>query len=206
MSDREKIEGLFDSYDFPVYALCDILEYQNLNHLKASYWSKCYQGKCSFCQDNTVTRENKYLNLLACESCFTDIKSGEVDVVNPGDHLVSQVIHQILRDLIQKNYFLVASSDMVFEECEIKHNTCCVCQQTIWKPSGLNKSTEGFDLHHPLGDAKAPLRLNEDVALSTNYNEMAHYECVKDTGFLNTFTERDFKDIIEYHFSDLFEN
>ena len=180
MSDEQKIEELFENHDFPVYALCDDV-FRNLEyHLGPSDWLKSDQiQKCSFCQEQVATRKNSHLDLFACESCFTDIESGEVDIVDPEDHPVSQVIHQLFCEAIQKNYFLVASYEAVFEEYEIKRNTCCVCQQTI---------------------------MNGDVAISSDHSEIAHYECIKETGFPNYFTPEDFKEVIRDHFSDVFEN
>lgn len=180
MSDERKIDELFENHDFPVYALCSE-DFRNLEyHLKASYWSKCHHSeKCSFCDNDSVIKENKYLNLFSCESCFADIKSGEVDIVDPKDHPVSIVIHKMLCDSIQKNYFLVASYEAVFEEYEIERNTCCVCNQTIE---------------------------NQDVAISSDQTEMAHYKCVSETGFPDIFTPDDFKEIIIDHFSDILDD
>jgi hypothetical protein len=171
--DLMKINALINHNDFSIRET-------NIDHFGVSNWIPFQNGQCSFCNDPEVVKKNEHFNLLGCRSCLQDLTDGEIDIVNPNDHLLSQKIHNIICDGIQKNYFVVVDSDIVFNEYFIKHNICYSCGNKIE---------------------------NCEVAIFAGGNSMAHHNCISESGFVGLLTENDFKDIISTYFEeDILDN
>lgn len=171
--DKIKINTMFDNSDFPIYVFNDGIE----SSFGPSNWVESTGDKCSFCEDSKVTGKNEHLDLVSCQSCLQEIIDGEFDVINPENHPVSKKIYDILCDYIKKNYHDINQAGLIFNDYKIKHNICYVCGNKI-------DNNE------------------EEVAISGCESAMAHYECVKENGFVGLYTDDDFKDIIKSHFEE----
>ena len=168
--DLIKINSLLDSTD-------ESFSDNYIDYITVSNWIPFQDGQCSFCNDLEVIKKNEHYNLLGCKSCIQELIDEEVDVDNPQDHPLSQKIHEILCDFIQKNYFLIVESDIIFNEYFIEHNICYSCGNQIE---------------------------NCDVAVFINGNAIAHHDCVSETGFIGLLTDNDFKGIISDNFEGIY--
>lgn len=148
-----------------------------IDYISVYNWIPFQDGQCSFCNNPEVIKKNEHYNLLGCKSCIQELIDDEVDIDDPQDHPLSQKIYEILCDFVQKNYFLVVKSNLVFSEYFIEHNTCYSCGNQIE---------------------------NCKVAVFGKRNALAHRNCVSETGFVGLLTDNDFKEIISNNFEGIY--
>jgi len=168
--DAEKIDTLLDHNDHPLFVDSgEITEMFDL--LSIVFWTK-YSGdrSCSFCHE-PAWHHNEQINMYACATCMLDLENGEVDVFQPDDHPVSLKLFNIIREWVDTNHWTSAQTAVYFDEYEITHNYCHVCQNTI------ENIPETY------------------VAIATGGKAVAHSECATREGFRNCFT--DYEDICE---------
>jgi hypothetical protein len=125
--------------------------------------------KCFFC-DNPAKYDNFALEMFACSGCYFEINDGEIDLIDPGNHLISKKIQQQLREIIDMVYCCSDGDD-----CSItifENRTCFICSQNIVE--GEFMMTE----------------VNNKYAI-------AHEKCHGQHGFRGFFNDEDYKSIIE---------
>ena len=167
--DVPKFDNLLEIQDFPIYTVCDDLR-DFIHNLGRKHWTNLQTDQpCSFCHD-PAQLHNSDNNLYSCESCHADLTTNETDVLNPGDHPVSNYIHNYFRDWIIRSYWTCSDVNEVYDECEIAHNLCYICKQEILRSTGEDRVEMG-------------------ITSSGDRYVIGHYECCCKVGFPDLTSE-----------------
>lgn len=108
----------------------DHIEYF-IKSIKSTHWIKLYETQsCTFCLHRHGTYKNDEFKLISCDECFSDIYTGEIDILDPCDHNVSQYIRKFFCEWVDMNYYgFIDSGD--FCDRKISYNQCDICDNLL---------------------------------------------------------------------------
>jgi hypothetical protein len=162
------MDDIFEYNDFPVYVDRDELDLY-FDHLKLTWFQPITTyDLCMFCNANG-SFYNEMLKITICIACFTELHDREIDIDDPKDHMLSKKLRQYVCDWIDKEYMLVIRIDEL-DENNIPHGLCYVC----------DKPNDG-----------------EYIAISGNGKAIAHETCVKNHGFKNCYSFKEYNHIFD---------
>lgn len=159
--DRRKISTLID-YNMDVINTNDI--FTLFNNLKLIFWKPqdiIPDSRCTFCYDQAKFF-NERCDMLACDSCMLELEYQEIDLSKPEDHPLSKFLYYKIRDLMERNFYFLISSDIYFEEFDVKYNTCDICQKIIDNDC--------------------------EIALFSSLGPISHHKCLNRDGFYGHIT------------------
>lgn len=175
------IDGLFydnsirhkilDSMDFPVYVDIDEI-YSYFKKLKGKYWIKISTSNCTFC-DKSGLYQNIENNLNACETCHSNITSGNIDIIDVNDKLeLNNKLRDVLCNCINHNYYELIKLNSYFEEYGGSIKNCEICLNTLD---------------------------SEYIAICPKL--VAHEECIKNKGA--GYTKKEYDNLIYIYFDEI---
>lgn len=160
-------------------------------------WDDEEDEMCSFCGEKYSYRNQlvgESLILYACESCYQQIKDGEVDLIENSDP-VSQKLNTIIREFIDEEYWYWMDA-YDFNELELGPYNCEVCNEDLTKDIPL---TDGYTTKYRQSD----IQLN----YVNDKFHILHSGCqIKLSGRLKGFwEEQDYQEIINHLTSEIEE-
>lgn len=182
LSDQNVLETILDNNDFPIYVETNDIT-RIFNNINSAYWRKITDilpYTCTFC-DGAAEYYNTQCDMHSCQSCVSDILTGEIDVFNAGDHKLSQYLCKFICNSIDMNYWHPEEISSYFNDYNVTHNICSICHKII--ENAPNTNITGYP--------------NDYIGISGDCDRVAHAQCAETHGFNYYLSVDEYSDIFD---------